>query len=155
MNFIIILFSLLHPFHVGLTEMEHNPETSTFQISIKLFSDDLENALKQEYEQGIDLLNPVSQAEFDSLLFVYVSDHFELETETGKAALEFIGNERTYDVTWVYLESSPIDEAKKVMIKNELLFELFDDQTHVVHYTNRSGELSTELIHQGKSVVNF
>jgi len=155
MNIFLLLLSLYHPFHVGLTEMEHNPETQTFQISIKLFSDDLENALTQEYDKSIDILNPRSQEEFDSLLFVYVSNHFELKSGKTAIPLDFIGNERTYDVTWIYLESDPIKVVDKVLVKNELLFDLFDDQTHVVHYTNRSGELDTELVHRSKSTIAF
>ena len=47
--FITVLISLVsvHEFHLSLTEINHNAENRSLEISIKLFTDDLTTALIQ------------------------------------------------------------------------------------------------------------
>src|SRR6267378_1432289 len=51
-----------HPFHVSVVEVNHNAADKTFEISCKIFTDDLEKVLAQNYKTRVDLINPPNKA---------------------------------------------------------------------------------------------
>jgi len=124
-------YSLSHDFHVSLTTIKYSAEESTYQTTIKLFTDDLEKALQEEYSEEIVL----STHEFDQNVEAYVQSRFKLYDDKGKRLnLAYLGKELEYDVTWLYLGSSPVKAAPNLSVENTLLNEVFSDQSHIVHY---------------------
>jgi len=124
-------YSLSHDFHVSLTTIKYSAEESTYQTTIKLFTDDLEKALNEENSREIILTNN----EFDEYVEAYVQSRFKLYDDKGERLnLAYFGKELEYDVTWVYLESSPVKAAPNLCVENTLLNEVFSDQSHIVHY---------------------
>jgi len=154
MTLLAILLLGFHPFHVGLTEIVYQPQSNTYQVSLKLFTDDLELALKEESGNIVDLLDGEIDTRTDSLLFRYASTHFSISSNDLALDLRYVGSEKEYDVTWIYLESAEIPEINHLLVWNELLLEVFEDQSHIVHYSDSSG-LRSELIHKDKASVSF
>lgn len=124
-------YSLSHDFHVSLTTIKYSAEESTYQATIKLFTDDLEKALNEENSQKIILSNN----EFDEYVEAYVQSRFKLYNDDGKELnLTYLGKELEYDVTWVYMESKTAKASENLTVENTLLNEVFRDQSHIVHY---------------------
>lgn len=144
---------ILHPFHVGLTDINFNPESETYQVSIKLFTDDLEKGLEEFSGMRLDLVGSEFSAKSDSVISIYIDEHFQLSS-TSKIDLLYIGSEKDYDVTWIYLESDQMEAATEINVSNELLMSVYSDQTHIIHYTV-NGEISSDLIHSEKTIVYF
>ena len=46
--FYVIVTSFWHPFHVSVCEIYHNSKTNSLEISMKLFTDDLELSIQQK-----------------------------------------------------------------------------------------------------------
>jgi hypothetical protein len=44
----------LHPFHVSVVEINHNETDKTLEISCKIFIDDFEKVLAQNYKVKVD-----------------------------------------------------------------------------------------------------
>ncbi|MFT6997010.1 MAG: hypothetical protein ACJAQ4_000755 [Cryomorphaceae bacterium] len=149
----LILWFLLHPFHVGLIEIEYNPITETYQVSMKLFTDDLEKGLEKFSGLSLDITDSSYTEVSDSLMSVYIDQNFEIRSE-DKINLEFIGSEREYDVTWIYLESDKINPQNVCQVTNEILLSVYSDQTHIVHFS-LGEEIQSDLIHSGKTKVLF
>jgi|GEM_PF-844255 len=149
----LIMWIILHPFHVGLTDIEFNPKTETYQVSIKLFTDDLEKGLEDFSGMSLDLVDSELSAESDSVLSKYVDRHFQIRS-TSKIDLQYIGSEKDYDVTWIYLESNKKEAATEINVSNELLMSVYSDQTHIIHYT-LNGEIKSDLIHSEKTIAYF
>ncbi len=149
----LLLWFVLHPFHVGLTDINYNPNSETYQVSLKLFTDDLEKGLEEFSGVRLDLVDSDLTAESDSVISKYVDDYFQLST-TSKIELQYVGSEKDYDVTWVYLESDKMEASPEINVSNELLMSVYSDQTHIIHYTV-NGEISSELIHSEKTIVYF
>ena len=58
-----------HPFFVSVIDLNYKQKEHALQISVKLFTNDLEDALKRTTKKKIDILNPINKAETDSILF--------------------------------------------------------------------------------------
>jgi len=144
--------SLSHDFHVSLTTIQYSAEESTYQATIKLFTDDLEKALNAEYSEEIILS---SKNEFDQNVEAYVQSRFKLYDEQGNQLnLTYLGKELEYDVTWVYLESVPAKASENLTVENTLLNEVFRDQSHIVHYYLEE-KTSTALLDASKTKSRF
>lgn len=121
----------LHDFHTSLTQMQFNPKEKGFEISVRLFTDDLEKALSRESGQKIQL---TPKPDVDPLIEKYIRKHFIL-TDAGKKPhpYTYIGHEAEGDANWVYLEM-PIDDALKTAeMQQDALMDLFDDQVNLVN----------------------
>lgn len=149
---LLAFYSLSHDFHVSLTTIKYSAVESTYQTTIKLFTDDLEKALNTEYSEEIILS---SKNEFDQCVEAYVQSRFKLYDGEGKRLnLTYLGKELEYDVTWVYLESSPVKAASNLSVENTLLNEVFRDQSHIVHYY-QGENTSTVLLDARKTKSGF
>ncbi|MCZ4409870.1 hypothetical protein O3Q51_13700 [Cryomorphaceae bacterium 1068] len=143
----LLLWFMLHPFHVGLTDINYNSDSESYQVSLKLFTDDLEKGLEEFSDLSIDLFDSSSTDLSDSLISVYVDQHFSISA-ADRVDLKYIGSEREYDVTWIYLESDKTQMREEIHVQNEILMSVFSDQSHIVHFKygneNQSGLISSE-----------
>jgi hypothetical protein len=59
--------------------------------------------------------------------------------------MEFIGRETELDVTWLYLESEPIEPLPSLLVSNDMFMELFESQAHIIHFQTGNEKYSTLL----------
>lgn len=128
-----------HPFHVSVTEIEHNASDKTLEISCKLFTDDFENVLKQNYPQDavhktkVDLINPVDKTAMDTLVKKYITSHLSILADGKPVLLTYIGFERDNEAVYGYLQGDNIINPQKIDITNKLMYDLFTDQVNLMH----------------------
>jgi len=151
--YLALALTILHPFYVGLMDITYYEESETFGISIKLFTDDLEKGVEKIGTEDLRLATSDQSPSADSLVADYILKHISV---SGKEPLNFkyLGMESEYDVTWIYLESEPTEPSALIVVENDILMEIYEDQTHVVHYTV-NGETKSELLHRNKRQVRF
>lgn len=137
--FAFILLSLLtsfHPFHVGSLDILYNLKTKRIEITARIFSDDLENALNTNKEHNrISFDSPAQKKQLDYLLNAYTRTHLQMKINTKSTPLNYLGYETDREATLLYLESSPVTLPKKVEVYNTLLYNLYTDQSHLIHIT--------------------
>ncbi|MFM7645489.1 MAG: DUF6702 family protein [Sphingomonadales bacterium] len=146
-----------HPFHVSVTEINHNTSARTLEIQCKFFSDDFEVALKSAFNQKADLSNPAMQERMDSLVSRYVRLYLQLRVNGKPIELQYLGFEQEREATYVYFESSNITTSIRSMeCGARLLYESFSDQVNIFHVTTAAGKKSTKLDYPATSVLlNF
>lgn len=123
----------LHPYHVGALEFSHNPETSTFEITGKFFTDDLENAINKRYKTALYFYKLKSKAMMDSYLEKYFEENIGLKVNDKEIKLHYLGFEEDREVVNVYLESSVVKSPRKVEVAVRTLYNLFNDQINIIH----------------------
>ncbi|MFY0625371.1 MAG: hypothetical protein JXR07_03680 [Reichenbachiella sp.] len=137
---IIVLLSymngMMHAFHISISEIKHNTETKTLDISQKIFLDDLEEGLiLWSGERSVDVTNPKDPEKLDSLIASFVLTNFEVEVDEKRQVPKFLGARSKDDVMMVFLQVDRIKKFKTISIKNSVLMELFMDQINLVHIT--------------------
>ena len=132
-----------------MTELVFNEKQGIWEVSIRLFQDDLEQSLSQfkgkrfqfQQEQGAEeLIQAFIKKQFGFL----VNQHLQ-------TPYRFLGWEPQQDVIWVYLEIPTQQSLIGVFLKNSLLVETFPDQTNLVHVA-RQGDKKSYLFQKGKEV---
>jgi len=134
-----------HPFYVSVTEINENRQENTLEISCKLFTDDLENAINRPYKTHIDILKPRDTAEANKRLAAYIGAHLQLTLNGRARKAAFIGYEQEGGAIWSYLQVNGVSGIKEVAVRNDLLYELFPSQTGIVHVTVNGQRKSIRL----------
>lgn len=126
-----------HPFYVSICEIDYKSETKSLEISLRLFTDDLEITL-QDWGSKKPYLGELNEIEgADSLLKKYISQALSIEIDDKKQRLNYLGKEVEQELTWIYLEADNIPDFDKIAISNRLLFQSFPNQTNLVHVKHR------------------
>ena len=134
-----------HPYYVSVTEIEHNKKEKTLEISCKIFTDDFEKTLRQNYRTNIDLLNPKDKTKTDKLVADYIKKHLQIIVNGRLLKLEFSGYESEGEAIWSYFEVKDISTVKNIEIKDDLLYEYKKEQINLLHVTVNSKRKSIKL----------
>jgi hypothetical protein len=129
-----VYFPTDHPVHVSRTEINISDVDKAVQVSARIYTDDLELALKQKFKKAIKLHIANEQSDADKLLLNYINDKFQLVVDGKPVTLTMIGKEQSEDylATWCYLESSLKNTPKTIDVTNHILQDLYDDQKNMV-----------------------
>ncbi|MCF8324200.1 MAG: hypothetical protein K9I84_04525 [Leadbetterella sp.] len=122
-----------HDFHTSLTEINFNPKTSSLELSVRVFTDDLELTLTN-FNKGKLIKIEDPEAIVDPLIEQYIRKNLALispekEVKFGK----FYGKEKEADATWIYLEIFDCKQLKNFTLYNTIMQEMFEDQTNLVN----------------------
>lgn len=137
---------LLHPFYVSVTEVHHNAGEQSLEISIRIFTDDLENTLRMHANGAkIDLMNPPPGGAMDSALKKYISSRLQFKVNGSARAMQYIGFERVDESIWAYFEIPQVPVLNKLGVHNPLLYEYKQEQINMIHIVNGKQRQSRKL----------
>jgi hypothetical protein len=127
-------WAFIHPFYFSLTQVDYNPSTESLEITVKLFTDDIEQALEVQGTGRLYLGSEKEATETDRYLETYLKQHLEFVVNGAKMEYQYLGKEVELDVLWVYVEIMNVPAIKSVKVRNDLLHEMFDTQQNVVQF---------------------
>jgi hypothetical protein len=139
------LFAATHPFFVSVTEITHNAKEQSLEISCKIFTDDLEGAIRKSLNNIVDLSNPKDKAAADAAVATYIRKHFYLKADGRALNLQFVGFEKEGEAIWAYFEVTNIAALKKVEITNSILHDYQSKQINMMHVTINGNRQSRKL----------
>ena len=109
---------------------------------MRVFADDLENALSQHAKRQVKL-DPATASKdkrIGETVMAYLRGVFELKSKTGQAVrLAWVGLEWQPDMYWLYVEGkmpavpASANALEGAQLKNKVFSELFDDQVNIVN----------------------
>ncbi len=133
----ITLFAgIPHPFHMAILEMEFMEGEQHYACALKVFSDDLELALRNEFEVGVlDIGGKDERKIADSLIQAYFIKHLPFQIAGNSPKPTWVGREGNLDAQWIYFTVSE-REHWPVRVTSTLLHREFEDQRLIIHFKN-------------------
>jgi len=125
--------SIKHPFYMAVVDMKHDAKEQALNISVKLFTNDIENALKKTTTKSIDLLNPKNKAEMEVELMNYIKKRLSIIINNKATTIDFIGYENEEDAIWAYLDIKKVKSPKSIKVDTKILFDYLPQQSNIVH----------------------
>lgn len=155
-----LTFEKKHPFYISVVDIKHDAKTHNLNISVKLFTNDIESALKKTSRPGvtktIDLLNPKNKPEMEQELMNYIQKRLFIEVNLKPTKLNFIGYEKEEDAIWIYLEIKKVNQPKKLKINTKLLYDFLPLETNIVHVDINGVKKSSKVTNPDSKVeFNF
>lgn len=121
--------ALAHDFHASFAIIERSADASILEISVRVFADDLEDALSAR--EGRPVKFDVT-TDIDRLISDYMTTTLELRTQDGRAKpCTWVGKEARIDSVWIYLET-PAEDLARLQVRSRVLHERFADQVNLV-----------------------
>jgi len=135
--FFMIVFSgnAMHPIHVTVTNIEFNLKEKAFDVSIKLFSDDLEGVILKNNNVSLNLGKPDEIKDADKFIEEYVRKNFSLLVNDDKFAnkkLKIVKRETNEGSLWLYFTYSLSKKIETLQVVNSLLNDYYPDMTNLV-----------------------
>ena len=151
---ILSIMGFKHPMHVTVTEVEFDKTSRTVEMSMHVFSDDLEKYLKLiERDEELDITELSMEAK-DQLLNAYFVEQVSLKINGKDFTPSYLGHKVEGDAIWVFLEVQNIKKIKILEITNTTLFDLYDDQANLIHF-EYEGEIYSEKLDSSRTTARY
>lgn len=134
-----------HPFYVSVVEVEHNGKDKALEVSCKIFVDDMEDVLKQNFKTSVDLTNSSQETRNGEMMKEYITHHLSFTADGKPAKLNFIGFEKEKESIYCYFESPNLPTLKKLDVNNSLLHDFKQEQINIMHITVNGSRKSYKL----------
>lgn len=144
---------IFHPFFVSVTEFNHNPKAKTVEISCKMFADDFESTLKNQYKITIDISHPKDAKLAEKYVFEYLQKHLRVKINGKPSIFQFVGYEKEEEAVWGYLQINNVPLVKKIEVMNNILYEANTTQISIMHATVGGTHKSTRLVYPDTTAV--
>jgi hypothetical protein len=141
---------VFHPFYISVTEINHNAQDKTLEISCKLFADDFEETLKKNYKTVLDLTSEKDKAALDKFIPDYVNRHLALAVDGKPVKLTYVGFEKDKESVYCYFQVENVPSIKKLDLSNSILHDYSDGQINIVHAVVNGKRQSTKLDYPAK-----
>ena len=129
--------------------MHYNAKDRAFEISIRVFTDDLETALSranngQKIRVDAATANPVIER--------YIRSRFWfMGADKQHRMFSYVGHETEGEAQWIYLEMPFAGSFSGGLLQQNVLTEVFPDQTNLVNLTV-GGQKKTFVFRQNQPV---
>lgn len=149
---ILSLCSMNHEYYVTITEL--NLKNDTLQVAVKIFTDDLEQAIEQETGEGLFLDHSTSNEKALEVVSGYEGRHIKFSSDEQGIPITWIGIEYDADATWLYGFALLPKGTVVLEVKNDLMIDQHHEQQNIIRLTNGSS-MQTQICTRGQSLVRF
>lgn len=152
----LFAFTAMHKYYISVTQIDYFPKKQSVQITSRIFIDDLEKLLRERYDETITLSSGAQEQVTDNYIEKYLLESIKIKINGKEARIVFIGKEYDVDMVKCYLEIEKVKKIESIEIRNEVFFDLFDDQQNIVKTKIHSKLKSFLLSRNNKSaMLNF
>ncbi|HET9053154.1 MAG TPA: DUF6702 family protein [Cyclobacteriaceae bacterium] len=149
--FLLSVLIFFHPLHISVTEMVWDEKEKELEIMLRIFTDDLELAIRNAKQD--DRLNVLtaSKTTIDALAWEYLQPRLALAVDGKGVPLKYLGHEAAEDVLVFYIQVQPVKKIATIDITNAVLTEYYDDQANIVNVTVNTKTKSLRLVRNNPS----
>src|SRR6478609_5786240 len=139
------IVSLMHPFFVSVIEINHNAKEATVEISVRVFTEDLERTLQKYTTTKLDILKPADNAFLEKQISNYLVQRIKLKVNGQPVTPTYLGHEIQQESVWSYLEIPKTSSLNKLEIDCSLLYDFEKKQSNIFHVKSKGEDKSFKL----------
>jgi hypothetical protein len=148
-----VLFSLAHPYYVSVVQIDHNAKEKSLEISVRVFTEDIEQALKKSSGANVNIIHPKDKAAADKIVYNYFQKHLRLTLNGKPVAFQYVGYELQSESVWSYFEVKNVDDVKKLDVFTDMLYDITDKQENIIQVKVNNKKDSYKLDYPKNSTV--
>lgn len=149
--FLLSVLTLVHPLHISVTEITLDEKEGELEIMIRIFSDDLEQAIRTESKNPDLKFLGAGVTDADKLAWNYLKPRIRLTAGGEPLTLKYLGHEKDEDVMIFYIQVQPVQKFETISVMNSIITELYDDQANIVNVTVGDQTKSLRLLRNNPS----
>jgi hypothetical protein len=144
----------IHDYHFGYTEVLYNKDNKSIETSIKVFTDDLNKGIEEEYGIDLKLNDALEMSNSNEIIQKYLLKNLSFNINNKIREYNYIGKEYEGDAIWIYVEVSKVKKIKEFQLKNSLLFDTYDDQKHRINI-DLNNDIRSATLEKGYSTFKL
>jgi hypothetical protein len=141
----IAFIAVLHPFYVSVIDINHNTKENSLELSIRIFTPDLEQTLQKYSSTKVDIANPKDKALLDKQINNYIHQKLQFKINGQPAAINYIGHEIQMESVWIFADIPKVSQLKKLEVTCNILYDYKDLQSNIFHVKSNGNEQSYKL----------
>jgi hypothetical protein len=146
------MFSFAHPYYVSVVQIDHNAKERSLEISVRVFTEDMEQALKKSAGTNVDIVKPKDKTATDKILYNYFQKHLKLTLNGKPVAFQYVGYEVQSESIWSYFEVKNVDDVKKLDVFTDMLYDITDKQENIIQVKANNKKDSYKLDYPKNSI---
>lgn len=159
LSILLVFFAVsvkAHPFYVSIATLHYNQESRALEITLKVFTDDLEASIKNLTKKTLNLGFDNQLKDSKSILETYCTETINISNSNKTQIMNFLGFENEDDVTYLYFEFGDISAPLDLDVSCTFLTETFDEQVTIFNlecgeekktvYTNKNSSSFNEVL---------
>jgi hypothetical protein len=149
-----LLMGLSHPFYLAVIEAEYSSKSKELGVSIKVYPDDMEAALKKAFNKTVTFSDN-NKDQNNKLIEGYIKSHLGIKINGSQASYNYMGYESSNDAIFIYFSISPLKNVKSLEINTDMMYDYKDEQTNIVHIIIDGKRNSFKLNAPNKSAIAY
>ena len=154
--FLVLSSFEFHKFYVGIYQINYASEKKMLEVTTRIFTDDLNDALGKKYHRKFHLTDNSETPEDIALMQKYIADNFVIKVNGKTSILSFRSKESEGNVLICYFNVRDIPKIKSLEITNKILFDFVTEQQNIIQTTVHGTKNSLLLtIDNPKEILQF
>jgi len=147
----------VHEFHLSKSTINYNTTEQAIQITMNLFIDDLELALKEYGADSLQICTRYESDDAEDYILQYINDRLIIIIDDKPVEVSFIGKEQSDDLeaVWCYFEVLDIGSIRQLSVQNTIMTDLFDDQKNITSIRKDKHRIEDILFSTKKTTENI
>ena len=141
-----------HALYIGVIKIEHQEGSTLSNLSIKVFSDDLHNALKNEFDWKELPTISVACGIHSAALQQYFENHLTIWINNEPVSLELQTCENNSEVYILNYTFSPPSKWQTLTLQADFLMELYPTQSNVLQVQYKANNVQEFQSYFGRMV---
>ncbi len=123
-----------HVFYVSVTRVKWNADEARLDVSVRIFTDDLEEAIIAEGGPRLRLWTDQAREDRDRHVADYLTSRVAFRVNGVDRDLAWAGMEDALDATACLVQITDVDRVETIEVENRILIDLFDTQANVMRF---------------------
>lgn len=160
--FVFVLFLSLssfvnvHKYYISLTQIDYISDSTSVQITMNVFIDDLQETINKTFNQEYDLTISADVEDSYGQIKQYLEAHFKLKINGQDVEIKYLGSENEGDIVYLYTEVENVNQISTIEVINNMLTDFFPEQQNLIKL-KINGEFDSLLLTKknDKGLLNF
>lgn len=123
-----------HVFYVSITRVKWDADVSRLDVSVRIFTDDLEEAIVAAGGPRLRLWTDHAREDRDRHVADYLASRLAFRINGEERELAYAGMEDALDATACLVQIMNVDRVETIEVENRILIDLYDTQANVMRF---------------------
>jgi hypothetical protein len=131
-----------HRFYTAIFQINFVPQKKMVQITTRIFMDDFNDALKNQYHKTT-FLGTDNETEADvDLMKKYLAEKFRLTINGKFQPMNYLSKEIEDNVLVCYFKMNEVTKINSLTVENSILIEVHPEQQNIIQFNNNGTKSS-------------
>jgi hypothetical protein len=131
-----------HRFYTAIFQINFVPQKKMIQITTRIFMDDFNDALKNQYHKTTFLgTDKETEADVD-LMKKYLAEKFRLTINGKFQPMNYLSKEIEDNVLVCYFKMNEVTKINSLTVENSILTEVHPEQQNIIQFNNNGTKSS-------------